>query len=201
MRSIVAPLLLAPLLAACGGSGGSSSVPLVQVLVSQMTGAEPATIASDTHPDLFVLHPSVEHAVLTAFNPSLPFKEDLGPATWMPTLGPPSTAAPLEGGHIELTITPAGGAPVEVTLVTYTVAARFSGNPSSLRLTASDDGFSQVWSVVDLASPQAESVFVSVATGGAPVSLRGEAHDDFGEAGGGQAGFVERDLVVEGTAP
>jgi hypothetical protein len=190
--------VIACLLARCGGSGGDDGPWLVRVRVLEMGGPEPGTLTSDSHPHLFTLDPRVAHVELTFVN-AIPQKNDLGPGTWQPTLGPsPPEATP---GYIQLTITPAVAQPLSYGRITYTTEARFANNPSSLRLQSSEDGFAGTLSVIPLDRRRTESVELVTSSSDAPFSFRWEAHNDFGEAGGGEAGFAGGDVFVTEAPP
>lgn len=183
-----------------GGGGGDDGIELVRVRISDMNGSEPGTISSVSHPALFDLDPRIAFVELTFLNPEAPVKNDVGPARWQPALTPLPPAV-LTAGIIELTITPVVGSPVGYDRIRFTSSARFSANPSSLRLQSSEDGFASTLLVIDLDSEHDSSVSLATSISDAPFVFRWEAHNDFGEHGGGESGFSSRDIVVTEATP
>ena len=175
---------------------GVSAQELVRVRISDMVGSEPGTISSASNPAIFDLDPRIASAELTFVNLAAPVKNDLGAATWMPALTPFSVSDPDPAGRIELTITPVGGETISYGSVTFTTRARFPNNPSSLRLQSSQDGFSATLSVISTDAERTETAALSTEPIGSPLVIRWEAHDDFGQNGGGEAGFATGDVVV-----
>jgi hypothetical protein len=167
---------------------------LVRVRVSQFTGAEPATISSATHPSLFWLADEIESATLTAVNPALSFKEDDGPGNWFPVMTPPLGMTPA--GYIELSITPEAAMPVRAGGVTFQNGAKFPGNPSSFQLRSSLDGYASTIATVDTSEENAIGVAWPHPSSTAAFGFRWVAGSDFGDFGGGQAGFSGQDLIV-----
>jgi len=174
----------------------SQAQELVRVNISQFTGAEVVTLDSATNPTLFTLDPRIASVELTAVNPASPIKNDRGAATYQPSVTPPLSSAPNPPGFIQLTITPMPGETLQYGDVRYTVAAVFASNPSSLQLVTSDDSFVSVLQVINLDQQRSlQTTLPSTPTSGA-FTIRWAAGDDFGDNGGGEAGFVVNDVVV-----
>jgi hypothetical protein len=182
-------LLLALLLLA----GPAPADELVRVRITRFTGAEPASLSSASHPQLFVLAPGIASAQLTAVNDPAAI-EDGGPGRWLPVMtpAPPSATA----GTIELTITPQPGSPVAMRLLRFRADARFTSNPSSFVLTSSLDNHVTPLALIDLAESVTTTRFPNAAASDAAVTFRWTAGNDFGENGGGAAGFGGEDVVV-----
>lgn len=170
---------------------------LVRVLVSQFDGTEPATLSSDTHPQLFVLDPSIESVELTAVNPIVESKNDNGPGNWFPNMTP--IVSGNEPGVIDLTVRPHVGSPVSIGAIRFRTAALFDSNPSSFVFRSSADGFGAALAVVDLAAPETTTIGLAATASDEPTTFRWEAGNDFGENGGGEAGFTGQDVVVVST--
>ena len=181
-----------------GGIGGQPLTELVRFRVSALVGSELTSLSSDTNPDLFVLAPSIGLAEISYFNPNATSKQDEGPATFMPALTPNPPQDPA--GYIQLTIIPASGSPVAVRQISYTTRAVFSNNPSSIQLRTSDDVFATAVSTVATDTERSDTASLDTDPAAAPFLIRWVAGNDFGEQGGGRAGFVTNDVVVEGIA-
>jgi len=166
----------------------------VRILVSNMTGTEPATITRTDQPSLFKLSPFIESATLTAVNPAAPSKQDDGTGTWRAAMTPvpPANSA----GYIELTIVPMQGAVIDINGLVYTTSAKFANNPSSFQLVTSDDGFANPLSIIGLDAEKTEHLAIDRAASGDRFIIRWVAGNDFGENGGGQAGFSTNDVEV-----
>jgi hypothetical protein len=119
---------------------------------------------------------------------------------WFPALTPDTIISDVPG-WIQLTITPMPGSPLAYGDVAFTTAARFPGNPSSLRLQSSTDGFVGTLHTIDLSAEEDAVVALLTAPSDAPFSLRWEAHNDFGDNGGGESGFATNDAVVRELVP
>jgi hypothetical protein len=199
-------LLVSLLLPACGGwwddddDGDDDGPVLVRVRISDFDGSEPSTLTSDTHPHLFDLDPRIDVVELTFVNPAAPVKNDVGPAVWFPALTP-IHALNATPGYIQLTIVPLTSALLSYDEVTFTTAARFPGNPSSLRLQSSTDGFESTLRTIDMSVEDTSTVGLGTLSSAAPFSLRWEANNDFGDNGGGEAGFASEDVVLRETVP
>jgi len=184
-----------PVMTACGGGGNGVVLgnELVRIKISAMTGSEPETISSISHPGLFDLDPSIAEASLTWFNEVVTTKLDTTPLTWRPSMAgvPPHSMA----STITLTITPVSG-PVGYGSITFTTSAQFANNPSSFRFQTSDDGFASNLDVILLDTQRTRTVSLDIAPTSAPVAFRWEAGNDGGEFGGGSAGFSTFDVVV-----
>jgi len=172
----------------------ASATELVRVRITQFTGAEPAALSSGAQPGLFVLDPSIASATLTAVNPAAASVDDQGPGRWLPLMTPAPPAA--TAGTIELTITPQSGSPVRMGLLRFRADARFPANPSAFVLTSSLDAFATPLAVIDLASSASTTRFPSASASDAAVTFRWTAGNDFGDNGGGAAGFGGEDIVV-----
>ena len=182
-------------IAACGGGGGGGEedVVLVRFKVSELTGMEPTTVTSASHPGLFELHPSIASVSIAQFNENGPFKPDDTPMTWRPSLAPsPPHMIP---STITLTITPAGDA-VSYSSVTFTISADVPNNPSSIRLKSSSDGFASTLQTYLTDVERTDTVLLTTTESASPFQLVWEAHNDGGANGGGSAGFSTQDLVV-----
>ena len=179
----------------------SASVPralagdLVRVRLSQFTGVEPVTVSTSTAPGLFVLDARIASAQLTAVNPAAPIKNANGPGNWFPVLTPVIFG---EGtpGYIELSFAPKEGMSVSVGYLSFRTAARFAGNPSSLVLRWSRDGYETGLWTVNMEEPASTCLVFPPAVGEQPVAFRWVAGNDFGENGGGEAGFTEEDVII-----
>lgn len=169
---------------------------LVRINISAFTGSEPITISSESNPDLFVLSPAVGLVELTTINPSAPNKNDLGMATYQPALTP--DVGGNVPGFMQLTVTPVAGNDLMFGSITYTTAARFPNNPSSLNLRTSNDAFASALSIINTEATRTEKVGLSFKADSA-VQIRWVAGNDFGEFGGGAAGFVNNDIVITDT--
>lgn len=183
-----------------GGAGGSTLVELVRFGVSALAGDEVADLSSTTSPSLFALDPRIAAVEISYVNEAVMNKDDEGPATYLPALTPELFSGD-EPGYIELTVTPALGQTVIPEQITYTTSAKFANNPSSLQLRSSEDAFSTVLSTIQLDQERTETSDVTISAGGAPFSFRWIAGNDFGENGGGAAGFTSNDVVLEGMPP
>jgi len=172
---------------------------LARVHISSFDGSEPITVNSTLNPSLFTLGPGVASIELTAVNPAFSSKSDEGPATYQPVLTPDNGFPGDVPGYIQLTITPTVGETLTYNDITYTTAAVFTSNPSSLNLQTSDDGFTTSLTTIDMSSQATETVGLGFSSG-APVQFRWEAGNDFGSNGGGRAGFVADDIVINMSA-
>ncbi len=183
-----------------GGAGGATLVELVRFGVSALAGDELADLSSTTSPALFALDPRIAVVEISYVNEAVMRKDDEGPATYLPALTPEifSGNAP---GYIELTVVPALGQTVVPERITYSTSAKFANNPSSLQLRSSEDAFASVLSTIQLDQERTETTDVTISAGGAPFSFRWVAGNDFGENGGGAAGFTSSDVVLEGMPP
>ena len=179
-------------------AGPATAQELVRIKVSQLTGAEPGSFSSASHPTLFALHPSIASVGVTFVNPRSPIKNNTGAATYFPGLTPIVFG---EGpvGYIEITITPATGA-VPASAMTVTTAALFPTNPSSLVVATNADAFTAPRAVINTAATATNTVPLAAGIVGLPLKIRFSAGNDFGENGGGQAGFTTNDLVISRTA-
>jgi hypothetical protein len=180
------------LLPAAGGLAG----PLVRVLVSQFDGSEPAAVSSISNPALFQLAPEIEYAVLKAVNPAGAFKENDGPGNYLPALTPIIPGFNDEPGYILLEVTPKSGMPVKPGAVTFQPGAKFPGNPSSLRFLTSADDYSATVASIDTAVTTPWGIAVDLPTTADTFGFIWLAANDFGDFGGGQAGFSGQDIVV-----
>jgi hypothetical protein len=189
--------LLLLLLAALLCADLSSATELVRVRITQFTGAEPTSISSASHPQLFVLAPSIASAQLTAVNDPANI-EDAGTGRWLPVMtpAPPSVTA----GTIELTITPQSGSPVAMRLIRFRADARFPANPSAFVFTSSLDNHASPLALIDLVESVTTTRFPPAAPSDAAVTFRWTAGNDFGDNGGGAAGFGGEDIVVASAA-
>jgi hypothetical protein len=172
----------------------ASARELVRVRISRFTGAEPAEIDSTSHPDLFVLDPTIKGARLGAFNPLFPSKLDRGPARWLPTLTP----AVDDAGAIFLGVTVQGTTPLALTALDFKAAALEPSNPSSLFVGANFDDFVSRRDVIDLAAPSQRHVTFDEPPSENDFTMGWFPGTDFGDFGGGEAGFVDDDIVVSG---
>jgi hypothetical protein len=179
-------------------AGPAMAQELVRIRVSQLTGTEPGSFSSVTHPSLFALHPSIASVDVTFVNPQAPVKVDTGPATYFPPLTPLLFGqGPV--GYIEIAITPATGA-VPASAMTVTTAAQFPGNPSSLVVATNVDAFTAPRAVLNTGVSATNTVPLAAGIVGLPLKIRFSAGNDFGENGGGRAGFSTNDLVISRTA-
>jgi hypothetical protein len=186
-------LLLALLLL----TGPAAADELVRVRISQFTGAEPTAISSASHPALFELAPSIASATLTAVNDPATIEND-GAGRWLPVMTPAPAAA--NDGTIELTITPQSGSPVAMRLIRFRADARFPSNPSAFVLTSSLDAHATPLALIDLAASETTTRFPDAAASDAAVTFRWTASNEFGDNGGGAAGFGGEDIVVAAGA-
>lgn len=164
---------------------------LVRVRISEFTGAEPAVVDSVRHPELFALDPSIASA---ASNPAAPDKSDDGPGRFLPVLSPATPG--VDGGDVDLVIRPQDARRCRST-------ASGSRRPRSSRpirvglvLRASFDDFATAFAVIDMQAPSARVVQLPSIVLDDDFALRWSAGNDFGEFGGGPAGFVDDDIVV-----
>src|SRR5262245_48091234 len=100
-------MFMAILLAALAFGAIPSLAPareLVRVRISQFTGAEPLVVDSVTHPELFVLDPSIASVTLAANNEGDPSKGDDGPGRYLPVLSPAFLGA--ASGVVDVVIRP-----------------------------------------------------------------------------------------------
>jgi hypothetical protein len=183
-------LLLLPLLLLAGPAAADE---LVRVRITQFTGAEPASLSSASHPQLFVLAPGIASAQLTAVNDPAAI-EDGGPGRWLPVMTPEPESA--TAGTIELTVTPESGTPVAMRLLRFRADARFTSNPSAFVLTSSLDNHVTPLALIDLAESATTTRFPNAAASDAAVTFRWTASNDLGDNGGGAAGFGGEDIVV-----
>jgi len=167
---------------------------LVRVRVSAMLGDEPSSLSSTSHPDLFVLAPGIASASLSVTNASLNKPVDAA-GTFRAALAPVPPAP--EAGYIELTVTPDTGESVAIERVLFTTSARFASNPSGIELRTSVDGFATVVLAVPLDVERATVAPVASPPSGEALVLRWVATSNFGDFGGGQAGFSTADLILE----
>ncbi|HZR81094.1 MAG TPA: hypothetical protein VFD92_08350 [Candidatus Binatia bacterium] len=175
------------------GPDAARGTELVRVRISQFTGAEPLAVDSATSPQLFALDGAIASAELRAANPLGEFKGDLGPATFEPSLAPAPPA--IDPGTIELVITPHAGSPIAPGGIRFQTASPFA-NPTSLVLRWSKDDFATALSVIDMAATTVSVVPLSATASDEEIVLRWVAGNDFGEFGGGEAGFAGDDIVV-----
>jgi len=178
----------------------ASAADLVTINLDQFVGNEPATISSVTHPALFTLDPSVASAELTADNPCAQIKNDNGAGNWFPAMTPTVSVCNDPPGIIELTIVPNSDTQLEYACITFRTEARFAGNPSSFQLKFSEDSFTSTLAIINLASATTTSVDLTTTPNSNPFSFRWIAGNDFGENGGGEAGFTTENLVVSDCA-
>jgi hypothetical protein len=180
----------------CGGSGGDGKggTELVRVLISAMDGTEPRLIDNVNFPELFVLDPRIEYVEL-GFLSDPEVKNFLGPATYMPSMTP-NDAEPNRAGYIALSINPFAGQAIAPSRVAFRTRAEFPGNPSSFRLRSSVDGYVGTLRTINTSSPQSLSVSFVAPASDQFFQLRWQAHNDFGDNGGGSAGFSRDDVVV-----
>lgn len=173
---------------------------LARVRISQFTGAEPPLLDNATAPGLFALDASIASVTLRAVNPLGESKDpNVGAGTFLPSMAP---APPAEvAGTIELTITPQAGVAIAPTAIHFTNGARFASNPSSFVLRSSQDAFATPLAVIDLATATPRDIALDDTPSTAPLVLRWTAGNDFGEAGGGEAGFSGDDIVVSTADP
>ena len=183
-----------------GGAAGASLVELVRFRVSNLAGDEAPGLSSMTSPSLFVLDSRIAAAEISYVNESVMSKNDEGPATYLPALTPDISSG-TEPGYIELTVTPASGQTVILKQLTYTTSAKFANNPSSFQLRSSEDAFATALSIIELDQERTETTEVTTSAGDAPFSFRWVAENDFGDNGGGAAGFTSNDIVLEGMPP
>lgn len=176
--------------------GPARAAALVRVLVSPFTGNEPATISSGSHAALFQLAEEIASAELTAVNPAAMTKADDGPGNFFPALTPFIEGFNDEPGYILLTVTPKPGEFVKPGGVTFQTAAKFPGNPSSLQFRTSADFFTSTLAVIDTAATTPWGVAVELPTTDSSFGFLWLAANDFGDNGGGQAGFSGQDIVV-----
>lgn len=182
-----------------GGNGGAAGEPLTELArlrVSAMTGAEFDSFTNRSDPGLFVLDSSIDLAAITYMNSTMS-KGDEGSATFLPALtpSPPRDSA----GYIQLSLAAAVSSRFAVRRITYTTRAKFASNPSSIQLRTSDDAFATAISTVALDIERTDVASLDADPTGASFSIRWVAGNDFGENGGGNAGFVTLDVVVEGV--
>jgi hypothetical protein len=175
-------------------SGVVQAGELVRVRISQFTGSEPQSVDSATHPELFALDGAIASAELRATNPAGDFKGNDGAGNFFPSMAPAPPAA--VAGTIELVITPNAGSPIVPGGVRFATAALFASNPSSFVLRWSKDSFASALSIIDLAAPTISTVALGTPASDEQVVLRWVAGNDFGEFGGGEAGFSAEDIVV-----
>lgn len=185
--------------ASCGSGGGGSggragTTELVRVLISAMDGTEPRLIDVVSHPELFVLDSRIEYVEL-AFTNSPEIKNSLGPATYMPALTP-NDAEPNRAGYLVLSIRPFAGQAIQPAHISFRIAAKFPGNPSSLRVQSSVDGFAGTLSTINTSTPQSLTVALGAPASDADFAVHWQANNDFGDRGGGEAGFATNDIVV-----
>lgn len=180
--------------------GGAPLVELVRFRVSDLVGDETADLSSATSPELFALDSRVASAEITYVNEATMNKGNDGPATYLPALTPDLMSGDAPG-YIELTVAPARAESINPERVTYTTSAKFSSNPSSLQLRSSEDGFTAVLATIQLDQERTGTTGVTISAGDAPFSFRWVAGNDFGENGGGAAGFTTGDIVLEGAPP
>jgi hypothetical protein len=173
---------------------------LVTINLDQFVGNEPATISSTSDPALFTLDPSVASAELTAVNPCTPIKNDNGADNWFPTMTPPVPVCSDPPGYIQLTIEPNPDTQVQYACISFRTQALFASNPSSFQLKFSEDSFSSTLVTISLASARTTSVGLTTTPTSDPFSFRWIAGNDFGEFGGGEAGFTTENLVVSDTS-
>jgi len=203
--AVLVAILAGALGGSCGGSSGPAAPPeypvreLVRVRVSVMTGMEPGTIDSSTHPGLFVLDPSISSASLTFDNPLDPRKVDTTPATWRPSLAPVPPA--VVAGTITLRIISMGTTPRSYTRIMFTTSAQFASNPSSLRLHTSRDAFASTLATMLTDVEHTLDTPVPGPSSFPDIVFRWTAANDGGEMGGGSVGFSTGDITVYGPAP
>jgi hypothetical protein len=187
--------------AGTGGAGGTPLVELVRFRVSGLAGNEAPDLSSATSPELFELDGRIAMVEIRYVNPALMSKDDEGPATYLPVLTPELSPGENVPGYIELTVTPGAAAAVTAEQLTYTTSAKFASNPSSLQLRSSANAFATVLSTIQVDQERTETTRVAVEAADGPFSFRWVAGNDFGENGGGRAGFTTNDIVLEGMLP
>ncbi|MDA2919258.1 hypothetical protein MYX76_07185 [Desulfobacterota bacterium AH_259_B03_O07] len=173
---------------------------LVTINLDQFVGNEPATITSATHPALFTLDPSVASVLLTGDNPCVPIKNDNGAGNWFPSMTPFIASSCTTPGFIELHIVPNPDTQLEYACISFRTEALFASNPSSFQLKFSEDSFSSTLVTINLASARTTSVDLTTTQGSNSFSFIWFAGNDFGERGGGEAGFTTENLVVSDTS-
>jgi len=183
----------------------SASVPpalgsdLVRVRVSDFAGIEAATLSTSTDPLRFTLDARIASAQLTAVNPAAPIKNANGPGNWFPALTPIIFGSGTPG-YIELSIVPKAGMPVSAGYVAFRTQAKFASNPSSLVLRWNRDAFESALATIDMEAPASACIELPPGASEAPLTFRWVAGNDFGEHGGGEAGFAQEDVVVADDA-
>jgi hypothetical protein len=188
----------------------ASATELVRVRISGFDGSEPAALSSASHPELFVLDPSIALAELVATNPANPSKADHGPAAWLPELTPPQTVGDVFGS-IELRITPVSGQALALGALHFRTAALVAEQPTHLALTGPGldvlallpgsrfvpAGFDPiVATTLSLAEPTTATLLLDTPASDQPASFVFGTGTNFPGTPGGPAGFRDVDLVV-----
>lgn len=165
----------------------------VRILISNMTGSEPITISTTDQPELFKLSPAVESVTVTAVNPAAMSKQDDAMATWRAAMTPMPPAS--EAGRIEITVSLVAGETIDVKELVYTTSARFASNPTSFQVKTNVDSFANTLSTINLDAERTERLPVDHIVTDRYI-VRFVAGNDFGEFGGGQAGFSTNDVEI-----
>lgn len=172
----------------------SKATDLVSIRFDLFSGDEPSSLSNESHPALFELDPRVDRVELSATNPNLSQKPDLGPRTWMPELTPAPPAG--EAGRIEITIYPKAGEYLACGLVRFLPATQSGATPSAFRVTSSLDDHALILRTLRLTAPTSSFVPLPGTPSADPFTLRFTATNDYGENGGGPAGFREEPLTL-----
>jgi hypothetical protein len=180
------------LLAALLCPGPAAAEEWVRVRISRFAGDEPLALSSESHPDLFELHPSIAKAELEAINPQDPTKEDHGPGTWLPVLSAPD-------GRIELRVEPAPGQPVALGVLHFQAASPVTRAFGFLFLLLGGSRGTPVEYAIVPGPPSAYTVMLDGAASDAPAAFRWDAAGSLGTRPSAPAGFRDLDLVL--TAP
>lgn len=200
---LVAPALLSlAALTACGGGGhGPADEPaptgtqLVKVHISSFLGSEGLTLDSDVQPSLFTLDPRIQRVTIEAVNPISPVKVDAEPGTWRPSMTP-LTSGNLIPGEIQMLVEFKPATSIGWQAVQARTGAVFASNPSSFLLLRVTGGMDVPLRTINMDTPRTTTTTLGGGVSSESLFLVWRAGNDFGEKGGGSAGFEDVDIVV-----